>query len=249
MMWIYYYCDLCHIFYIFTQIKNAIMENKCAFCEHKSIAAAKLNPEEITKLSGNCLTVRFKRGDSIIKQGTYSTNVAYLKRGLVKIHIDGPYRIQVVRIVKPSSYLGLPTTFGDKVNHYSVTAIEDCEVCFIDITTFRTLLVTNPDFSNQILIELCKGELDSYNKCVNRTQKQIRGKLADMLIDFADNIYRSESFVMNITQEDIGNLVDASRESVSRVMTEFARDNIIDVSGKTVTILDRAMLNNISKNG
>jgi CRP/FNR family transcriptional regulator len=163
--------------------------------------------------------------------------------------MEGPYRVQVVRIVRSPSYLGLPTTFGDKVNHYSVSAIEECEVCFIDITTFRTLLSTNSDFSTQILIELCKGELELYNKCVNRTQKQIRGKLADMLIDFTDNIFKSESFNLNITQEDIGNLVDASRESVSRVMTEFAKDGIIEMNGKSLTITDRPMLNNISRNG
>ncbi len=215
----------------------------------RSSAARKLIPLETEKLSANCLTVRFKKGDSIIKQGTYSTNVVYLKSGLVKIHLEGPYRVQVVRIVRPFSYLGLPTTFGDKVNHYSVSAIEDCEVCFIDITTFRELLSNNSDFSNQILIELCKGELESYHKCVNRTQKQVRGKLADMLIDFTDNIYRSDSFVLNITQEDIGNLVDASRESVSRVMSEFVKDGIIETKGKLITILDRQMLNTISKNG
>lgn len=215
----------------------------------KSPAAGKLTPQETEKLSGNCLTVKFKKGDSIIKQGTYSTNVVYLRRGHVKIHMEGPYRVQVVRIVRSPSYLGLPTTFGDKVNHYSVSAIGECEVCFIDITTFRNLLKINSDFSIQILIELCKGELELYNKCVNRTQKQIRGKLADMLIDFTDNIFKSESFNLNITQEDIGNLVDASRESVSRVMTEFAKDGIIEMNGKSITILNRKMLNNISKNG
>lgn len=215
----------------------------------KSPAAGKLSLQETEKLSGNCLTVKFKKGDSIIKQGTYSTNVVYLRRGHVKIHIEGPYRVQVVRIVRSPSYLGLPTTFGDKVNHYSVSAIGECEVCFIDITTFRMLLTTNSDFSNQILIELCKGELELYNKCVNRTQKQIRGKLADMLIDFADNIFKTESFNLNITQEDIGNLVDASRESVSRVLTEFAKDGIIEIKSKRITIRDRQMLNNISRNG
>jgi len=225
------------------------MKNNCFFCEYKSVAAQKLSKDELESLSPNCLTVKFKRGDSIIRQGTYSTNVAYLKTGLAKIHIDGPYHIQVVRIVKPKNYLGLPTTFGDKINQYSVTAIEECEVCFIDISTFRKLLHSNPEFSNQIIVELCKGELESYQKCVNRTQKQIRGKLADVLLDFADNIFHSDVFTVNITQEDIGNLVDASRESVSRVMAEFVKDGLISMSGKQITIVDRKMLLSASKNG
>lgn len=225
------------------------MKNNCTLCDYKSAAAQKLSPEELKNLAPNCITVKFKKGDIIIRQGTYSTNVAFLKKGLVKIHIDGPYHVQVVRIVKPRNYLGLPTTFGDKINQYSVTAIEESEVCFIDISTFRSMLQLNPNFTNQIMLELCKSELESYQKCVNRTQKQIRGKLADVLLDFADNIYHSDTFSINITQEDIGNLVDASRESVSRVMAEFAKDKIISMIGKKISILDRNMLSSISKNG
>ena len=225
------------------------MENKCAICTNKSAASCKLNSQETDVLSANSLAVKFKKGDSIIKQGTYSTNVAYLKSGLVKIHIEGPYHVQVVRIVKPSNYLGLPTTFGDKINQYSVTAIEESEVCFIDISIFRKLLATNPDFSNQILIELCKGELESYQKCVNRTQKQTRGKLADVLLDFADNIYHSDNFPLLINQVDMGNLVDASRESVSRVLGEFVKDGILKITGKQVEILNKQMLKTISLKG
>jgi len=65
----------------------------------------------------------------LIKQGTFSTNVAYLRKGLAKVHIAGPYYEQIIRIVKAPCYLGLPVTFGDKINQYSVTAIEDAEVC------------------------------------------------------------------------------------------------------------------------
>jgi len=225
------------------------MENKCALCGSKSSASCKLNTDETQNLSLNSLTVKFKKGDSIIKQGTYSTNVAYLKSGLVKIHIEGPYHVQVVRIVKPSNYLGLPTTFGDKINQYSVTAIDESEVCFIDISLFRRLLATNPFFSNQILVELCEGELETYQKCVNRTQKQTRGKLADVILDFADNIYHSDIFPLLINQLDLGNLVDASRESVSRVLSEFVKDGILKISGKQVEILNKQMLKTISLKG
>ena len=225
------------------------MNHNCSFCEHKSAAALKLSEQELATQSANCLTVRFKKNDNIIRQGTYSTNVAYLKSGLVKIHIEGPYHTQVVRIVKPRNYLGLPTTFGDKINQYSVSAIEESEVCFIDIAVFRELLGRNPAFSNQILVELCRSELESYQKCVNRTQKQVRGKIADVLLDFSENIYHSDSFQLLITQEDIGNLVDATRESVSRFWVELIKDGVIGSDGKQVTIINKEALRNMSRLG
>lgn len=225
------------------------MQNECKLCKIKSKAASKLNAEEIEKLTFNCALASFRKGDSLIKQGTFSTNVAYLRSGLVKIHIAGPYHEQIVRFVKPPSYLGLPTTFGDKINQYSVTVIEKAEVCFIDIGTFRSLLAGNPDFSYEIMLEVCRNELEIFTRCANRTQKQMRGKIADVILEMADNIYKSDKFTIPVNQEEIGNLVDSSRESVSRILSEFERDGIISISRKTVEILNKKSLRVISSNG
>ena len=225
------------------------MEKGCAFCPLRSKASLKLSDEDRDKLTLNCAMVKFRKGDIVIRQGTLSTNVAYLISGLAKIHITGPYHEQVVRVVKAPSYLGLPTTFGDKINQYSVTVIENSEVCFIDINVFRHLLRDNPDFSYEIILDLCKSELEVYNRCANRTQKQIRGKIADVLIEFSEKIFNAGSFTLPLTQEEIGNLVDSSRESVSKVLTEFDKDGIIKVSAKKIEILNKKALLMISSKG
>ena len=225
------------------------MESECKFCTIKSKAALKLSEEEIENLSYNCALVNFQKGDPIIKQGTFSTNVAYLRSGLAKVHIAGPHHEQIVRIVKAPSYLGLPTTFGDKINQYSVTVIEKAEVCFIDINTFRYLLSINPGFSFEIMIELCRNELEVFYRCANRTQKQIRGKIADVLLEMSEHIYKSQLFTLPVNQEDVGNLVDAWRERVSRILKEFERDKIIKVSGKKIEIMNKKSLIMISTNG
>jgi CRP/FNR family transcriptional regulator len=225
------------------------MNAECKLCEIKSNAASKLSDEEIEKLSFSCALVKFHKGDSLIKQGTFSTNVAYLRSGLAKVHIAGPYHEQIVRIVKAPVYLALPTTFGDKINQYSVTAIETSEVCYIDIDAFRYLLKVNHDFSYEILLEVCRNELEVFRRCANRTQKQMRGKIADVLLEMCDHIYNSDVFSMPVNQEEIGNLVDSSRESISRVLTEFEGDGIIKIIGKKIEILNKKSLLMISANG
>jgi CRP-like cAMP-binding protein len=225
------------------------MKNDCKVCAIKSKAVSKLSVEEIEKLSFSCALVKFNKGDSLIRQGTFSTNIAYLRSGLAKIHLAGPYHEQIVRIVKAPSYLGLPTTFGDKINQYSATAIEAAEVCYIDIDAFRYLLKANHDFSYEILLEICNNELEVFHRCANRTQKQMRGKIADVLIEMSDRIYSSSIFNIPLNQEEIGNLVDSSRESVSRVLNEFEGDGIIKISGKKVEILNKKSLQMISAIG
>ncbi len=204
---------------------------------------------QLENLEKNHAVVKFKKDDSIIKQGMFSTNVVFLRAGLAKVHITGPYNEQIVRLIKAPTYLGLPTTFGNKINQYSVTAVLDSEVCFIDITMFRYILKENSDFSTYIIQELSKSELESYRRCANRTQKQTRGNLADVMLDLSDNIFQSDSFTLPISQSDIGNLVDSSRESVNRLLSEFISDDIIEMKGRKVTILNKKSLKMISENG
>ncbi|MDX9930518.1 MAG: Crp/Fnr family transcriptional regulator [Bacteroidales bacterium] len=236
---------------IWITLKNFpyMIRNECINCSVKSRAAKKLKDSETDALSFNCALTSFRKGDVLIKQGMLSTNVVYLRSGLIKLHIEGPYGDQIVRIVKAPGYLGLPTTFGDKVNQYSITAIDEVEACFIDITTFRNLLFSNPEFSYEIIIDICRNELEIYNRCVNRSQKQLRGKIADVILEMSGPIFNSDSFTLPISQEEIGNLIDSSRESVSRILAEFEKDKIISVSGKKIGIKNRESLLMISAKG
>lgn len=225
------------------------MKNNCTACIFNSKAAALLNQESAGLLAANHLVVNFDKGDAIIKQGVFSTNVVFLRKGLIKLHIAGPYNEQIVRLVKAPTYLGLPTTIGEKINQYSVTALSDVEVCFIDIQVFENLLKENSQFANEIILELCRNEIDSFQRCANRTQKQARGNIAAFLLELADSIYNADEFSLPISQSEVGNLIDSSRESVSRVLSEFQSDKLIEMKGKQIQILNKASLELISKNG
>ena len=231
------------------------MNNDCKICVLKSKAAETLDMDQLQHLSCNNAMVKFRKGDSIIKQGMFSTNIVYLRNGLAKMHITGPYREQIVRIIKAPCYLGLPTTIGDKINQYSVTAIQDIEVCFIDINAFRLLLRETEYFSYEIILELCKNELESIRRCANRTQKQPKtgelktGNIADIILELADHIYESDCFTLPISQAELGNYVDTSRESVSRILTEFHKDGILNINGKKIEIINKKSLLLISQNG
>lgn len=225
------------------------MENDCRKCPFNSRIAATLSESSFDQLSANHVAIKFRKGDSIIRQGTYSTNVAFLRTGIAKIHLAGPSYEQITRLVKAPTYLGLPTSFGDKINQYSVTAVTESEVCYIDISIFRSLLKNNDRFSYEIILELCRNELESFRRCANRTQKQSRGNLADVLLDLSDNIFMSDTFSLPINQSEMGNLIDTSRESISRLLSEFHRDGIIRMTGKKIEIINKKSLRLISQNG
>jgi CRP/FNR family transcriptional regulator len=207
-----------------------------------------LNSAETERLEKNCTKAHFKKGDIIFKQNAFSSNIIYLNSGMAKIHISGPQNEQTIKVVKAPSYLGIPTTLNEKINHYSATALEQTSVCFIDIDVFKDFIYKNGEFAYKLITELCKNELNSFQRCVNRTQKHINGRIADALM-FFKNTFENNEFILPFTRLEFGNFVDTSRESVSRILTELKNDGIISLNGKKVEILNEKLLEMISNKG
>lgn len=226
------------------------MANLCQECKYRSFAISVLDDEQICKLGKNCIEVNFKKGENIFKQDVYSLNVGYLKTGVVKLHMKGlAGKEQIIKIAKSPTYIGIPTTIGEKINKYSATAIEDCSVCFIDLDIFKTLILSNPQFAYEIILNLCENELTHFKNCLHKTQKNAHGLVADTILNFADKIYESKTFVLPLTRSEIADLINSSRELVSRILSEFHNDGIIKLHGKQITILNLDLLIKISENG
>jgi CRP-like cAMP-binding protein len=230
--------------------KISIMANpECRLCVLKSPAAELLSSKELEILEFNCAQIKFKKGEMIFREGTLATNIIYLRSGLVKIHMKGPVRDKILRIMKAPSYLGLPTTFGEKVNHYSATALIESEVCFISLDTFRDFIFKNGGFAYEIILDLCRNELKDYQRYTNMSQKQLPGRLADILLCMSHELFDSDKFELPVNNNELSDFISTSRESVSRLLSEFSKEGIIKINKKELTILKKDMLEKISLKG
>lgn len=221
----------------------------CKSCSKRSDAAKQLDDEELETLGHSCVEVTFSKGDIIFKQSALSSNIIYIKEGLVKIHISGPDREQILKIAKGPTSLGIPTTLGDKVNHYSATALTTTKVCFIDINVFKDFISTNSDFAYELIVNLCKNELAHFQRCVNQMQKQSPGRVAETLLFFADKIFENDTFDLPLSRHELGDLTGNSRENISRILSDFNNEGLIKISGKDIHIIDKELLKKVSKNG
>ena len=221
----------------------------CKQCDFKSAAARTLSEMELDGLESSCAKTSFKPGEIIIKQNALSTNIAYLKSGLVKVHISDPGKERIMRIIKAPTYLGLSSNFGDKVNQYSVSALENCNVCFLELTAFKKFIYENGDFAYNIIMDLSKTELRNFINCLNNSQKQTIGRIADAILFLYREIYERPAFILPISRQDLGNLAGTTRENASRVLTQFHHEGIILIAGKKITILNEKLLQQISEKG
>ncbi len=223
--------------------------NKCKDCTEKSIASKCLNKREFEILETNSVEVNFKKGDVIFKQEALTLNVAYLKKGLVKLHIKGHNRDKILRIVKAPSYLGIPTTFGDRINHFSATALEETSVCFIDAVHFKNFILSNGRFAYEIIVDICKNELTDYQRYLSHDYKQVPGRLAETILCLSDKIFENPTFNIPLNRSEIGDLIGTTRESVSRVLNEFNNEKIIEINASEIKIVNRKLLEDISEKG
>jgi len=221
----------------------------CSYCTHKSKAAQSLGMNELEKLGHSCNSVTFKKGDRIMIQDALSYNIVFVKDGLIKVHVMGPEREQILKIAKGPCYLGIPTTVGAKVNQYSATAIMETNVCFIGVEIFKEFITNNGQFAYEIILEMCKNELYNFKKCINQLQKQGPGKIAEALLYFAENVFDNLNFELPLTRNELGDLTCTSRETVSRILTDFDVNKVISVNKKHIKILNQKKLKLISEIG
>ena len=127
--------------------------------------------------------------------------------------------------------------------------MEPTKACFIDLEVFKSLLRLNTEFSYEIIVELCKNELEQFHRCVKLVQNQVFGRLAGHLLQFCDDIYQSSEFDLPLTRNEIADLICTSRETVSRLLSDLAKENIISINGKHICILNKPLLQTISEKG
>jgi len=226
-----------------------MLKEKCLTCDIKSAAVGYLDETQLRILGENCAEASFRKGEVIFKQDSLSSNIIYLKDGLVKTSMEWNHKNQILNIIKAPAYLGVPTTLGDKINQYSVFALENCIVCFIDINTFKMLIDRNGKFAYEIIMHLCKNELQQYRRCVYRSQKHVPGLVADTLLFFSQEIYMDKTFKLPIGRGEFGDLIGTTRETVSRMLKEFHDDHLIELKGKIITLINPDRLIKISMSG
>lgn len=222
----------------------------CRDCRFKSCAAAVLFPEEMDLIDANSREAEHRKGETILHKGSFTSHIIYLKSGLVKEYIiNSSGKEQILQIVKKSTYLGLPSLFGDRVNHYSYAALENIKVCYIDINVFNNLVKSNGNFAYEILVSVSRDSLYNFHRFMNQSQKKTFGRVADAILYFSKFIFESDSFDIPFTRQELADLIGLSRESATRVLTKFKEDKILSVTGRNVNILNMDLLQQISKNG
>lgn len=209
-----------------------------------------LDDKEMDIINEGRYSVRYKAGETVLKQGTSATHVLTLISGFVKLYIEGiGDKNLLLSVQKPWALIGGPGIHTDRKIHYTVSALTDTSVCFVNIENFNAVLGMNCGFSGQLIKHISEQAIRMYNKTVSLTQKQMHGRMADGLLYLSNDVYGEDEFDMLLSRQDLADLTAMSKDSAIRILKDFERDGVIRLRGNEMKILNEDQLLYFSQHG
>jgi CRP-like cAMP-binding protein len=220
-------------------MSKASFKTSCTVAHQHCQCFEKLTEAQQQLVEESQVTVEYKKGEVIAKQGAFTTHVIFLCEGLGKVFYEDHKEKLILRIAAPGSLIGL-NSLGkfNNIFQYTASAYVDSVARLIDIKLFRQLIEENGQFAAAIIDILSEIAVQKNQRFFCLTHRQSYGKLADLLLCLAGNIFKNAEFELPITRKELAELAGMSTESVIRTMKNFQEDGLISTNGKTIHILD-----------
>ena len=169
---------------------------------------------------------------------------------MAKVYIEGFNKKNfILGIALPSRLIIGPGIHVHARHTYSVTALTTVQACFISFEIFNQLIRQNAEFASGMIEDLSVKSYAVHNKLVSLTQKKMPGRLAEALLFFADEVYKSDAFDMILSRQELGEMSNMAKESVVRILKELETSGVVKSECSKIQILDKEKLQLISERG
>ena len=209
-----------------------------------------LDDTSIDELCNNKEEQSFCKGEIINHEGEKITNFKYLKSGLVKLYRrTSSGEEQVITITRPFEFVSNMSIFSEERYQYSVSALEDSVVCMVKLDFIKQLFLRNGGFAMGLLTKISIINDKIISQTLDIRQKNLVGRVAFVLIYFTKEIYNSRVFDLPVSRKEIADYIGMSTANVIRTLSDFKKEGIIRVFGKTIEVVDLSKLEVISRLG
>lgn len=225
-------------------------ETRHEYSWFRRISMQFITDKDFEKLEKTSVKLNFKKGETILKQGGMPTHLVYLEKGIVKFNYENDSRKNLIlTIVSAPKILGGANLFYKDNNLFSLIAVEDCEVIMIDAKVTQEVLMDNSKFAMmmfQVASEMFKKSVMNF---ISLAHKQKEGRIADIILYLADEVYHNTTFLLSLTRKEIAEFAGCSTENVIMTLSKWQNEKIVTLDGKTIEIKEIDKLKYISKIG
>lgn len=233
----------------------------CPTCSHQYCAKkvsifTSLSDEELVQITGLVEQKHFNKGDLIFSEGQPFDKLYIINEGSMKVfkyNKDG--KEQILYILNEGEFLGDLSLLKKGVLPFSAIALEDITLCTIHKNDFDHIIKTNPSISLKVLEYAHDRIFELENLIQTVTTKDIETRLASLLLNLSKtfgetNENDSNQVYINLTmsREDMANFIGVTRETISRKLSLFQSENMIEVIGnRAIRILSLDSLKELTE--
>lgn len=209
-----------------------------------------LTDDQVRLICENGFLVTHRKDELVFSENKPISHLMFLQSGLVKLYKERQHdRSVIIKITGPGHYIGLLTLFYDIRYKYSATALEDSVVAYVPLTLIREVAGHNGKYALDLIHELSADGMFLMEKMIRVNQQQVPGRVAEMLLFFYHDIYHSQQYILPLSRQEIADLVYSTKESVSRTLTEFKNDRMIEIEDRKVVLQSIDLLEILCKMG
>lgn len=209
-----------------------------------------LTNDETKLVKESRVQVLFRRGETITKQGAFASYVIFIVSGYSRQYIESENgRDYSLRIIRPGEMVGLSAVFNPNTFNYSVVALTETTGFLIEKDAIAGLVKNNGDFAFGIIRRYCEQNSVLYSALDHVLHQQTNGRMATVLLHLDPENYGGEDLFRLLSRKELADFAGISTEGAVKVLKSFEKDKLISLSDKSIALLDRQRLNEISRTG
>ena len=202
-----------------------------------------LGEESARALRRQMSDVKLSRGEHLFLEGQDGDRLYVVLDGKIKLTraaADG--RENLLSVLGPGEMFGELSLFDPRPRTSSASAVTDATVAALAHDALRPWLLEQPEVSMHMLQALARRLRRANDVLADLVFTDVPGRVAKNLLDLADRFGEQESDGLHVhhdlTQEELAQLVGASRETVNKALADFAARGWLQISARSVLILD-----------
>src|SRR5690606_30309714 len=204
---------------------------------------AALDDEQAAELRASMSEVTLARGDSLFHEGDPGDRLYVVTEGKVKLHRTSPDgRENMLAVVGPGELIGELSLFDPGPRTATATALTEVKLLGLGHNDLTPWLSARPEVATALLRAVARRLRKTNDAMSDLVFSDVPGRVARALLDLSRRFgVQSEEgihVVHDLTQEELAQLVGASRETVNKALADFAQRGWLRLEARAVILLD-----------
>lgn len=196
-----------------------------------------IDDESLQYLEKVAVKKSYPKNTILFSKGDETDSLYIIKSGMVKaIIVDEEGKEMILSIHRPGEYFGEMSLIDKEPRSATLITKEPTQLLIIHRKDFMKVFNSNPDMVYDLFRVLLKRLRKSTDKVENFAFKDVYGRVANLLNQFAKQVDDEWVIEDKLTHSEIANMVGSSREMVSKILKELTDGGYISTDKKQITI-------------